>query len=63
MFAIFVAMLTINPAAAELKVNETFNYYDVSGATVQEIRADLNRHCPLGKDGKRYDAFTRWYIR
>jgi predicted secreted Zn-dependent protease len=64
MFALFaLVMLTIAPAAAEPNVTQTFNYYDVSGSTVQEIRADLNRHGPAGKDGKRYDAFTRWYIR
>ena len=58
-----VAMLLIQPAAAEPKVNETFNYYDVSGSTVQELRADLNRSGPLDKDGKRFDAVTRWHIR
>ena len=64
MFAIFpIAMLMVDCAAAEPKVSETFNYYDVSGSTVQELRADLNRHRPADKAGKHFDAVTRWFIR
>ena len=64
MFVTFATvMLTVAPAAAEPKVTESFNYYDVSGSTVQELRADLNRKRPTDKDGKHFDAFTRWYIR
>jgi predicted secreted Zn-dependent protease len=58
-----IATLRVEPAVAESEVNETFNYYDVAGSTVQELRADLNRNGPADKDGKRYDAFTRWYVR
>ena len=47
MFAIFpIVMLMADSAAAEPKVSEIFDYYDVSGSTVQELRADLNRHRP-----------------
>src|SRR5260370_13306448 len=64
MCAIFaIAMLVVDSAAAEPKVSETFDYYDVSGSTVQELRADLNRHRPADKAGKHFDAVTRWYIR
>jgi predicted secreted Zn-dependent protease len=63
MFLIVASILAIGGAVAEPKVTETINYYDVSGSTVQELRADLNRNGPAGKDGKRYDAFTHWYIR
>jgi len=64
MFAFFaIAIPMLGPAAAEPRVTETFNYYDVSGSTAQELRADLNRNGPLDKDGKHFDAITRWHIR
>ena len=40
-----------------------FDYYDISGSTVQELRADLNLKRPADSTGKRYDYFTRWYIK
>jgi predicted secreted Zn-dependent protease len=51
------------PVLADPAVTERFNYYDVSGSTVHEVRADLNRNRPSDKNGARYDAITRWHIR
>ncbi len=52
-----------NLALADPLVTETIDYYDVAGATAQEVRADLNRVGPISSvDGKRYDATARWYV-
>jgi predicted secreted Zn-dependent protease len=42
--------------------NATMVYYDVTGATAQEVRTQLNLLGPLSKDGRRYDAMTEWFI-
>jgi predicted secreted Zn-dependent protease len=57
------AISIIKPAVADPAVTERFSYYDVSGSTVQELRADLSRKRPSDKEGARYDAITRWHIR
>jgi predicted secreted Zn-dependent protease len=45
-------------------VRQTFDYYNVSGASVQEIRADLNQRGPTdGREHRHFDAVTRWYVR
>ncbi len=43
--------------------NLDVEYYDVSGRSVAEIRAALNRVRPTDpNDGQRVDAVNRWYI-
>jgi predicted secreted Zn-dependent protease len=45
-------------------VKETFDYYDVDGASAQEIRADLDRRGPIdGYEHRHFDAVTRWRVR
>lgn len=48
---------------AEPVVRQTHYYYDVAGSTPQELRADLDRHGPFDQQGRRFDGFTRWYVR
>lgn len=45
-------------------VKETFDYYDVDGASAQEIRADLDRRGPTDShEHRHFDAVTRWRVR
>jgi predicted secreted Zn-dependent protease len=37
-------------------------YFDVSGSSPQELRADLGRLGPVADNGVRGDAYTRWRI-
>ena len=60
---VFTAISIVPPVLADPAVTERFNYYDVSGSTAQEVRADLNRNRPSDKTGAGYDAITRWHIR
>jgi len=50
------------PASAEPQVKETIAYYDVSGTTAREVRNDLNRLGPFDRDGRQFDAVTKWYV-
>jgi predicted secreted Zn-dependent protease len=62
--ALFTAGSGIVNALADPMVTETFDYYDVDGATAQELRADLNRLGPIdGTEHRRFDAVTHWYVR
>jgi predicted secreted Zn-dependent protease len=38
-------------------------YYDISGSTETELRAQLNTLGPVGFDGYKGDATTNWFIR
>jgi predicted secreted Zn-dependent protease len=67
-FLLVVKLLTagsgIVDALADPMVTETFDYYDVDGATAQEIRTDLNRRGPIdGTEHRRFDAVTHWQVR
>ena len=42
--------------------NAIVTYYDIQGATGQELREQLNRFGLVGADGYRGDAKTDWYI-
>ena len=63
-----VSLLVMLPLGADLAhaeptIKENVTYYNVDGATVADVRADLNRKGPISKtDGKRYDAATNWRI-
>ena len=37
-------------------------YFPVRGDSVSRIKEDLLRYGPMGLDGKKYDAYTRWRI-
>jgi predicted secreted Zn-dependent protease len=43
--------------------NATIVYYDISGSTENELRAQLDARGPVGYDGYKSDATTRWFIR
>jgi len=46
----------------ETITNATMIYYDVTGSTAQELRAQMSEDGPLSDDGHRFDARTNWYI-
>jgi predicted secreted Zn-dependent protease len=59
------AAATASPAPDSEDVdipNATVNYYDISGATAFEMRAQLNALQPTAYDGSKGDAVTTWYI-
>lgn len=43
--------------------NATIVYYDISGSTTNELRAQLDALRPVGYDGYKGDATTKWFIR
>jgi predicted secreted Zn-dependent protease len=53
-----VLALLFAPRAAE-KVK----WYDVSGKTVQELRASLDASGPKDENGKPFDGYTHWFVR
>jgi|SoimicmetaTmtHMA_FD_contig_31_5172153_length_717_multi_3_in_0_out_0_1 predicted secreted Zn-dependent protease len=58
-YAIFLE----SPGAAEPVVTEQMIYYDVAGATAQDVRRDMSRHGPFNDRGRKLDAATNWYVR
>ena len=49
--------------SCELKVKERYQYYDVEGADVAELRKKMNQRGTKWNDGKTYAAVTSWDIR
>ena len=45
------------------EITEEHEYYDVSGATPEEIRRQMTKHGTKWDDGKTYDAVTTWDIK
>ena len=43
--------------------NAPLAYYDISGSSEAELRAELNANAPVGYDGYKGDATTNWFIR
>lgn len=42
--------------------NATIQYYDISGSTEGELRAEMDAQGPVGYDGYKGDATTKWFI-
>ncbi len=58
-----IAFAGMSDGLAEPQVTQNIVYYDVSGATASEVRANLNRLGPLDPSGRRNDGFTRWSVK
>lgn len=56
---VLIAGLQACTAAPSLDVQ----YYDVQGTTRQALRRSLAERGPIGDDGVRYHAYTRWFVR
>lgn len=58
MFAGMTAVLYGEPA-----VSETEEFYAVTGNTANDLRKSLNTLSPVTYNGKKYDAYTSWYVK
>ena len=58
------ALVLLALASLPVRAEEAFRveYFDVSGSSAQELRADLSRLGPVADNGVRGDAYTRWRI-
>ena len=63
-FGILIAgMLSALPLpAAGPEVTIKYEYYDVKGNTAGELKEGMKAYGVRWNDGKRYDAFTGWYV-
>lgn len=41
----------------------TTNYYEISGKTAAEIGKSLYENSPIIQNGKKYHAYTKWYVK
>jgi predicted secreted Zn-dependent protease len=56
-------MVAKSPAAAEPKITETIEYYNVAGSTPQDLRKELNMLGPFDNtENKRLDGVTKWFV-
>lgn len=51
------------PAAAEPKVTEKANFYDLAGTTAEAVRTDVRTKGPLGQGNRRFVGLTYTYVR
>lgn len=58
---ILIFFVLIQPAFSEPIVTSRVKYYSISGDDAAELRAQMHNKGPI-EDGKRYDAFTRYYV-
>jgi predicted secreted Zn-dependent protease len=59
-----VALLALAaPVGAEPKLTEKTNFYDLTGTTVEAVRADVRSKGPTGQGGRRFVGLTHTYVR
>jgi predicted secreted Zn-dependent protease len=63
MLAVAVAGLLLQATSVSPRVDETVEYYDVTGSSAPELRAVMDRLGPETDDGERFDALTIWHVR
>lgn len=51
------------PFSCELKVKERYQYYDIYGGSIEELRSQMKSKGIKGKDGRVYTGLTTWDIR
>lgn len=56
----FLVLVACNTASASDSLRT--DYYRVDGNSVRSIRDALDRHGPVGADGKRYHGNTSWHV-
>ena len=55
-------LIAASPLAAEPVLSESVHKYRISGQTAQELRLEMNRKGPAGAGGRRFDAYTAWWV-
>jgi predicted secreted Zn-dependent protease len=55
--------LTAQKDSIKPKVSMQTTYYDIDGATVDELKAQMWELGPVDQSGRRNDAFTNWDVR
>ncbi|HJP97042.1 MAG TPA: DUF922 domain-containing Zn-dependent protease [Rhodanobacteraceae bacterium] len=59
---LLVALAALLALSVAYAGDATIVYYDVAGNTANALRRQLNEKGPLGESGKRFDAYTHWYV-
>jgi predicted secreted Zn-dependent protease len=62
--ALFVLVLLLMPVVSHADPKETvkYDYYDIHGHTVDQLRLDMNSKDIVDRNGRRNDAFTTWDV-
>ena len=55
-------LIACQPLAAEPVINESVHKYRISGLTADELRREMDRKGPAGVGGRRFDAYTAWWV-
>ncbi|CAD7848280.1 MAG: hypothetical protein [Olavius algarvensis Delta 4 endosymbiont] len=56
-------LITCPTLAAEPVVKEIVRKYRISGQTAQDLRREMNLKGPAGAGGRRFDAYTAWWVK
>jgi predicted secreted Zn-dependent protease len=56
------ARLAVGPVPAGVTVDARLQYYDISAASLAEIRQGMAREGPRASDGRVHSAVTRWHV-
>ncbi|QYF93861.1 TonB family protein [Massilia sp. PAMC28688] len=56
------AFLTLALSNTAWAAEPTVEYYDVRGATMEQLRKAMQENGPVGKDGTRHEIYTKWQV-
>lgn len=51
-----------DPAPKQVKTTVRTEFYDITGQSADQMRADLDKNSPVLTAGERYDAGTDWWV-
>jgi predicted secreted Zn-dependent protease len=59
---VFLVLIYSSSAIANLKINTTFEYYDISPQTKFDIKPEINRLTPITNGGTKFHGSTTWQV-
>ncbi len=60
--ASLICLVLISGAWGQPSLRISTHPYTITGTTATELRQQMNRFGPMGQSGRRFDAYTKWYI-
>ncbi len=60
--SIFTSISAVSHASTEPSVSMNTSYYSINGKSEDEIRNNLNKKTPIFENGRKFDAYTEWFV-
>jgi len=59
---IFLVLLYSSPAVAEFEINKSFEFYDISPKTKDDIKPEILKNTPIANENIKFHGSTLWQV-